>query len=206
MIHDFTTDCKAYNKNRYTRERFSLTKCPKCRAIGRFTLHGSYFRHVIYLNDGELLHNTLCIKIIRCKSCRSTHAILPRDIIPYRLLALSAVVFTLYKRLIEGKPVLRIAVGLDFSHQFVYSVIHTFGRFQKHLTLFFKGLNPKDTTATTRAELFSRIIAFKPLFGFQFLYMKSNIRPCFMCKFFDTIAPPYISSVPPPWLPGEPPI
>ena len=195
MIYDFAVNCKAYDKNKYTKEYFPGVSCPKCHAIGRFNMHGDYSRHVIYFSGGGFVHTRLEIKRVKCKSCKSTHAVMPRDIIPYRLLALTAALYILFDRFLTLTPVLRIAGAFSFSHQFVYSALYTFDRFRERLTFFFKELDPARPPAVTDRDLLSRINGMGPACRFQFRYMKSNRRPCFMCKFFDALAPPYISIV-----------
>jgi uncharacterized C2H2 Zn-finger protein len=183
MIFDFSCTCKTYDKNNYSKKSFSTTRCPKCPAIGRFNLHGSYMRHVIYIDNYELVQKRIDIKRIRCVSCKSAHAVMPGDIIPYRLLSLYAVIFILILLYVRKEPVLKLAGALLFSFQFIYSVMNAFLIHINHIHQYFMetpqrpsfDLNPESVLILIR----------KPYTKFQSGYFTSNRRPCFMCKFFN---------------------
>lgn len=60
-----------------------MVVCPQCKSRGNFILHGQYERTVIYLEANEIVHRVIPIKRIRCKQCKSTHAVFPKEIIPW---------------------------------------------------------------------------------------------------------------------------
>jgi hypothetical protein len=138
----------------------------------------------VYFDELELICEFFEIKRIKCISCKSTHAVMPGDIIPYKLLTLFVVLFILGLFYLVGKPVLKIAEGWGFSYQFIYSAISAFRMHAPRIYLYFKetlrgiiryGLDEAGIVALIK----------KPYTLFQSGYLESYKRPCFMCKFFN---------------------
>jgi len=191
MIYDFSRICKTYDKNIYTKNSFAGTSCPKCYALGRFNLHGSYSRHVIYFEEKQLVHRLIEIKRIKCKSCDTTHAVLPGDIIAYKLLSLFVVLSILFNFYLKKIPVLEIAAKLDFSFQFIYSCLHTFVRHVNAIHQYFRQMCPNETP--TSVELLGVLVMIRsPYRVFQCNFIRLNGRPCFMCKFHKSATGPPI--------------
>lgn len=63
-------------------------QCDKCGAVGNFTYHASYKRYLIKISSSE----QITIDRVKCRSCGATHALIPKDIIPYKQYAVSLVV------------------------------------------------------------------------------------------------------------------
>ena len=61
--------------------------CPACGGRHGYVGHGSYKRFLVAEN-GE---SGRAIKRVRCKGCGSTHAVLPDDVIPFKLYSASIV-------------------------------------------------------------------------------------------------------------------
>lgn len=55
--------------------------CPICGAIGRFKYHANYKRHLVDISGERIVSITR----VRCTSCKHTHALIPKDVIPYKL-------------------------------------------------------------------------------------------------------------------------
>ena len=184
MIYDFLQICKTYDKNVYSREYFKATPCPACPAVGRFNMHGSYWRYAIYFENGEVIHRLLEVKRIICVSCRTTHAVLPGDIIPYKALSLFVFVFILVLFYLRKVPVLEIAKRWDFSFQFIYSVIRAFLLYMNSIRQYVREVSPEEVPDVFDA---CGVLAFvkKSYTKFQSGYIETNRRPCFMCKFFN---------------------
>lgn len=67
------------------RNSFDLRRlpCPKCGARGKFRKHGSYLRwNVTARKARRLPEERVEINRVLCRSCRSTHAVLPADLAP----------------------------------------------------------------------------------------------------------------------------
>ena len=201
MIYDFSKRCKTYDADSYKRADFSETRCPKCHAVGRFKLHGSYHRHVLYFVKLLLTYEFIKIKRIKCLSCKTTHAVMPGDIIPYKLLSLFVVLFILNLFYVDRTPVLKIAAAWDFSFQFIYSALSAFRKFAPSIYLYFREVSRGlIRSGLGLAGIFSLIQ--KPFLGFQASYLESNKRPCFMCKFFNNANAPPIGRLVPVLPPG----
>ena len=190
MVYDFHRICKTYNKNLYTKEYFAATPCPKCPAIGRFKMYGFYQRYVMYFSRGDLVYVKIDIKRIMCKSCKSTHAVMPGDIIPYKLLSLFVVMLLLISCIVEEAPVLRVANKYGLSFQIVNFYLNAFSLFRSRIHQYFKETSPTDTPLAADRKSIVGLIK-KPYAVFQHGYIAMNRRPCFMSKFLDgTGAPP----------------
>jgi len=183
MIYDFSQICKAYSKNKYSsREYFTNTPCPVCPAIGRFNLHSSYSRHIIFFNNGKLVHLLMEIKRVKCVSCKSTHAVMPGDIIPYRLLSLFVFIFILVHYYLKKTPALKIADMHGFSFQYVYSSLHTFKAYLNDIRQYIREVSPSFAKSTIEVQDVLKFIQ-KSRSKFQSGYINLNRKACFMCRF-----------------------
>ena len=95
MISFILYGCKEYKKivgpRKYefmhiVKGWLSSSCCPnsECHAIGQFNNHGYYARNCMGIVDGEFHWFELTVLRGLCKSCGSTHAFLPFNVIPYR--------------------------------------------------------------------------------------------------------------------------
>ena len=191
MVYDFLQTCKTYDKDIYNREYFKATHCPACPAVGRFKMHGTYWRYAIYFDDDKLACEHMEIKRIICVSCRTTHAVLPGDIVPYKLLTLFVVLFIIGLFYIEGTPVLKIAEACKFSHQFIYSAIAAFLMHAPHIYMYFRETS-RGAIGHGLGKAGIAALIKKPYIKFQSGYTGIYRRPCFMCKFFDRAGAPPI--------------
>ena len=192
MIIDFSKICNTYDKSSYKKEYFSETPCPKCPARGDFILYGSYKRHVLYLVENQIYYKHIDLKRVQCNSCESTHAVMPGDIIPYKLLSLCVVIFILNTCLItKDTPVLKVAEQMAISFQCIYSCLQAFLLYKNKIHQFFKETSPADTQPETNQKSVMALIK-KPYLKFQSFFTEHNRRPCFMCKFFNGVGGPAI--------------
>ena len=190
MVIDFSQICNTYDKKLYTKEYFAATPCPKCPATGKFKMYGSYQRYVIYFAKRKLVYVQIDIKRIMCKSCKSTHAVMPGDMIPYKLLSLFVVILLLIACIIIETPVLRVANKYGLSFQIINFYLNTFSLFVNSIHQYFKETSPAKTPPVVDWKSVVDLIK-KPYIIFQREYVILNRRPCFMSKFLDgTGAPP----------------
>ena len=183
MVYDFTQTCKTYDKTFYTRAYFKFTPCPACPAVGRFSLHGYYERDIIYFDDDGVVCKPMEIKRIKCASCKATHAVMPGDIIPYKVLSLFAFVHILDTFFLKKASVLKMAGAWDFSFQFIYSVIHAFRKHANNIRQYIREAFPGLAESAINAVGIMDFIK-KSGAGFQAGYTRLNRRPCFMSKLF----------------------
>ena len=184
MIYDFLHLCNTYDKNIYGRGYFKDTPCPACPAVGRFKMYGSYMRYAIYFKGKKLVRRQMDIKRIICASCKTTHAVMPGDIIPYKALTLFVFIYILALVFLDKVPVLKVAEEWDFSFQFIYSVIVTFRKHANNIRQYVRETSPGDVPAVFDE---CRVLGFVkgPCAEFQLGYIKINRRPCFMCRFLN---------------------
>jgi len=55
-------------------------ECTQCKCQGNFTGHGSYKRTVVFRGREERVE----VARVRCAGCRTTHAVIPEGIVPYK--------------------------------------------------------------------------------------------------------------------------
>jgi hypothetical protein len=150
---------------------------------------------VLYFVNHDLMYEYIEIKRIKCLSCKATHAVMPGDMIPYKLLSLMIVLFILNSYYATDVPVLKMAVEWGFSFQLIYSVLFTFKRHVYAIYQFFREcLHNALQPGLGNADIVSLIR--KPYVGFQSGYIKFIKRPCFMCKFFNSPNAPTVGQIP----------
>lgn len=96
MLRDSERGCKT-----------SPEPCPNCGAAGNYAHHGHYHRH---FDDGSG-ERLVRIERVRCLSCNRTHALIWRDMVPYKLRA-EAVHLRAFRSWAGGEPMGRLAGAL----------------------------------------------------------------------------------------------
>ena len=120
---DYVKGLRRTDPARYKEERamldalFAGIQCPNpaCQACDQMRLFGFYKRYVTFLINTLFWVETMDTEIIRlqCKSCNTTHALLPLDIIPYWSPTIDSLLLTNYVYFENPtKPVLRKAVKM----------------------------------------------------------------------------------------------
>jgi hypothetical protein len=134
MICDLNTNIKDYNKKILNKFSILPFKCPKCTVKYRLIRHCYYERNVCYFSDDFNICDTkITILRVFCKSCLSTHAILPGNIIPYKIYDERFITRILSEYYIFNKSVLSISEEYSISYQQIYKVIKCFMFFLKSL-------------------------------------------------------------------------
>ena len=90
MIIDFTVNFNNYD-DRILKDYSIITyTCPKCGAKHALTRHGCYERNILLIDElGIIEDRRMVVLRVKCSSCKTTHAILPNDIIPYCIYSFS---------------------------------------------------------------------------------------------------------------------
>jgi hypothetical protein len=190
MIQDFKTSCNRYEKNKYTSKYFFDTSCPKCIAIGRFHLHASYPRNLIYLEKSIVKETQKPILRIKCLSCKSTHAVLPFDVIPYKIINVGYFLKILLMIYVEELPVKEIVKCLNTSFQAIYSYNYEFKYFLVMITNFLRAKYKMKTTSPSIEEIVRYICSISKSEDFLKKYLEYNGRPFLMAKFKNNLSPP----------------
>jgi len=122
---DFSLSCKDYNEKILEFHGIFNYSCPHCGSIRRWSRHGTYDRYLIIIESGLLILESLHILRLLCKSCDHTHAILPRECVPYFIYGVSVITEILADYYAEGTPK-KPAQHSGISWQCLYSFISRF--------------------------------------------------------------------------------
>ncbi len=126
MIIDFEIDCNMYKESILNFYGFWKYLCPCCGAKNSFTRHATYERNICTLESDTFFDQKLSILRLYCKSCDTTHAILPAGTIPYQYFSFLCVLTGLSEYFVREKSTLNIAMKHDISVQMVYLFIARF--------------------------------------------------------------------------------
>lgn len=70
-------------------------ECPGCKGTNLIR-HSKYSRNIYYIDNNEIRHVKMAITRVKCKTCGTTHALLPICIIPYKLNTLEIIINALF--------------------------------------------------------------------------------------------------------------
>jgi len=128
-------------------------KCPKCgRKLDVFVSHGTYERNLSIFLNSKIINTKITVTRVKCKSCGSTHAILPHFIVPYKIMASPSIINIVSEA--AKTTVLAAAEKFKISYQIIYTYLHL-------IYSFF------DDTSMVSKQHYSR--------NFSEEYLKSNI-------------------------------
>lgn len=146
MIRLFTVFCKQNFKilpakqlflsamKEYSIEVIPFLKlpCPNCGAKHpTWAYHDSYERCLISYENNSIITDTIDITRIICSSCKSTHAILPEVIIPFRSYSLLFVLSALKDYFTKGITVAALCDKYQISLSTLYEWKHLFDTHKK---------------------------------------------------------------------------
>lgn len=100
--------------------------CPFCNAKNSFTRHATYKRNICIVNIDVFEEHNFTVLRLYCKSCKTTHAILPAGTIPYRFYSYACVLKILVLYYVENYSSLRISSKYNISFQMIYLFIARF--------------------------------------------------------------------------------
>jgi hypothetical protein len=150
--------------------------------------HGAYKRYLFTYEQGELkwLHITLTRTI--CRSCKTTHALLPADIIAYCQYSLLALVSIFIAVIIKGVSVPKTAQSKALPVTSVYKVMDRFRLCHDKLDLLLRehGGQPADDKAFTETEALRAILEQRRLL---YHYWYHNRRYLWQSRFQNTPSP-----------------
>jgi len=190
MLVDFTVDCNEYFEKILNNYSIFPYRCPKCGAKHAFTRHGVYDRNICRLNNNfQIIENKMAILRLYCTSCESTHAILPRDIVPYCIYTFSCIFQILVQHFIENESILELCKKLKISWQLIYSFISRYLRFINSAVLVLRSLGCRDADTST---LIADIIKYSKSHTFQLQYFVHTKWIFLMTKFHDNLSPPIL--------------
>ena len=126
MIINFYINYKTYYEKILNNYEILNYECPKCGSKHAWVRHATYERNVVLIENEELVDVKMKILRIKCTSCNSTHAILPRDIIPYSIYSVSCILKLISENYCDGNSVFCIAQKYDISFQLIYNFLNRF--------------------------------------------------------------------------------
>ncbi len=129
MILNFEVTSKHYHQIIFmesTTYTFSKCKCDYCGAIGRFHRHASYLRYFISFESNAPQIQNLDILRVQCVSCKKTHSVLPKDIIPFKLHSLPYVLTLLQSFYIQTPSKRSTAKAMETNIDFVRRKLRLF--------------------------------------------------------------------------------
>ena len=95
--------------------------CPSCKTnYPNWKKHATYFRYLIFLEDTAKITEQITITRYKCKSCKSTHALIPDLIIPYSSYSLGFVILVIEEYFSKSLSVAEICTKYDISVSTLY--------------------------------------------------------------------------------------
>jgi transcription elongation factor Elf1 len=128
MIIDFNVNYNNYNERVLNNYLLFTYKCPKCGAKHSCIRHASYERNICFINaDHNIISKKMNILRVKCNSCKSTHAILPNDIIPYCIYSFSFILSVLKDYYIDNDKISDICSNYSIiisAYLYFYIKVH----------------------------------------------------------------------------------
>ena len=189
MIIDFTVNFNNYKGKILNNYSFFYYTCPKCGAKHSFTRHGSYERNVCFIdNYHNIYEEKICVLRLKCSSCGSTHAILPKEIIPYCIYSASFIIKVLSEYYLEDTKISDLCSSFSISFQLIYSFISKFIEF---LTSSFSVLrNLGYEISCIPHKVISTINLYNQNKSFLYTYIFRTQWIFLMRKFHNILSPP----------------
>lgn len=94
---------------------FTNIKCPHCRSTNLIK-YGTYDRNVIYEEDEEIKSDIIKIQRFMCKSCNTTHAILPDFLVPYKQYSIDLLLIILLELILISAEELSMKYKIHISN------------------------------------------------------------------------------------------
>ena len=102
-------------------------KCPKCGAINRFSHYCYYVRNLSFVFDDSVHNFKVTVERVICNSCKSTHALLPAFIVPYKIMAFQSICNIVKEASATSAYALSQKIGISF--ELIYQYITLFMSF-----------------------------------------------------------------------------
>ncbi|MBN4051117.1 MAG: hypothetical protein COA82_10265 [Alkaliphilus sp.] len=184
MIIQFDIDCKNYEKLIMNEYQIYNYTCPKCLAKSDWVRHAIYERNVVLVEIIAFIEVKMKILRLKCKSCNSTHAILPSDIIPYCIYSLPFIFAIISEYYLEEDSVLCIAKEYKISFQVIYNYLKLFESFINECISTLRILEIiKGISIAATKEIFKLIVDNFENNSFVKKYAQINKWPFLMKKF-----------------------
>jgi len=170
---------------------YQVLDCPSCCAPRSLKRHGKYERYLLVSEQGQLTWLQTPIIRIRCRSCGSTHALLPADVVAYCQYSLPVLIILLSQILLESASVPQVAQQYQCPIWSVYLVLRRYEQCLARigLVLYELGCQPTDKQCFTSRECL-RQISQGDLTAFRFRYWQHNRRYLWQSRYHNRASPP----------------
>lgn len=101
-------------------------ECPKCNST-ELIKYGTYNRQICYINEKNIILDTIKIQRVKCKTCGKTHALLPSFIVPYKISLLDVIL----------SSILNEVVSINISYDTITKWNKEFNKFLPYLKTMF---------------------------------------------------------------------
>lgn len=171
-----------------------LETCPVCNTTGKLQIHSYYKRYLIDFTRGKCVRHEITILRCVCKSCGSTHAILPDFIIPYCSYSLFFILSVLGEYFLRLRSIDQLCERFSITSGQLYKWLHLW---KIHKSKWLGFLN--DFEVSDKKFLFSLIrknrasdftSGFVRTFSYSFLQSHSNPKTAVYCQ--EVFAPDYL--------------
>ena len=191
MIIDYTTNCNNYSVKILNNYAIFTYICPRCGATHSFTRHDVYDRNICCLdNNFEIVETKITILRLLCNSCKTTHAILPSDVVPYCIYTFSCMVQFLVQHFVEKQSVLALCQKLKISFQLIYLFISRFLEFVDSAFFVLRILGYFDVDISNISNLISTIARYSKSNNFSLQYFIHTKWIFLMTKFHNNLSVP----------------
>ena len=123
MIIDFDVDINNYIENILNFFGFWKYLCPCCGSRNSLIRHAKYERYICLFENNVFVCHTITVLRLKCKSCNTTHAILPADVIPFKIFSFTCIRICLTGYFTQGMSGPKISLMYKISVQMVYLFI-----------------------------------------------------------------------------------
>ena len=183
MIIDFNCQCKDYSTKIAARKDSDGWdySCPNCGKVGQFEYFATYFRHLITVEDFDLIDMCMEIHRIKCLSRNTTHGILPMEAVPFFQFGIPAI-FMLVQLIADesARKTTKSADANGISPQLLYRYLLIVRNHMDELTCLFRSMglwkSPEDPSLT---ELITIARSGDPPFPQEEYYRKYQ-KPIFL--------------------------
>ena len=128
MIIDWKTNSLQYERKiRYKRYKHPFL-CPTCKRKRSLRRHGYYKRYLIQWG-GCIREEEIRVLRMQCASCKHTHAILPKDVIPYKVYGWSYFWVVLRLLSVKGMKVAKCVAVLKTYFKMIYAFLKKYREF-----------------------------------------------------------------------------
>ena len=165
--------------------------CPACGAPRCLNRHGTYARYVLILEAGQPAWQHISIVRVICKSCGSTHALLPAEIVAFCQYSLPFLFFIFSQVFIEEQRVPSIAQRCALPVWSAYLLIRRYEQCLARisLVLFEQGCQPADQEQFTGRECLLQISR-QGLNRFIHRYWQQTRRYLWQSRYHNRASPP----------------